>query len=150
MSPQKAPGASSGVPAGTEHIRVSDEEREQAAGRLREHAAGGRITSEELDDRLGIIFSAHTRGDLAPPFRDLPGRIPSRSSQAEALSRRQAHDVRVHTTTYLLVSLALILVWAATGAGYFWPLWPVLGWGIGVLCHHRQPPGRRRATNRPC
>src|SRR5207244_8137411 len=26
-------------------------------------------------------------------------------------------------------------IWAATGGGYFWPIWPILGWGIAVACH---------------
>jgi class 3 adenylate cyclase len=29
----------------------------------------------------------------------------------------------------------LIGIWAASGAGYFWPIWPMLGWGIGVGAH---------------
>jgi hypothetical protein len=31
----------------------------------------------------------------------------------------------------------MIVIWLATGAGYFWPIWPMLGWGIGVLSHTR-------------
>ena len=26
-------------------------------------------------------------------------------------------------------------IWAATGAGYFWPIWVILGWGIGIVFH---------------
>jgi class 3 adenylate cyclase len=29
----------------------------------------------------------------------------------------------------------LIAIWAASGGGYFWPIWPILGWGIGVGGH---------------
>ena len=32
----------------------------------------------------------------------------------------------------------LWLVWLVTGAGYPWPIWPMLGWGIGVVGHHRR------------
>jgi hypothetical protein len=24
----------------------------------------------------------------------------------------------------------LVAIWALTGAGYFWPVWPILGWGL--------------------
>jgi hypothetical protein len=33
---------------------------------------------------------------------------------------------------YLIVNALLVVIWAATGAGYFWPIWPIAGWGIGV------------------
>jgi hypothetical protein len=26
----------------------------------------------------------------------------------------------------------LIVVWALTSRGYFWPIWPILGWGLGL------------------
>ena len=42
---------------------------------------------------------------------------------------------RIHLTVFLLVNLFLIGIWAAAGGGYFWPVWPILGWGIGVACH---------------
>ncbi|HWH45331.1 MAG TPA: adenylate/guanylate cyclase domain-containing protein [Thermoleophilaceae bacterium] len=58
---------------------------------------------------------------------------------------------RTHLTFYLLVNALLIGIWAAGGAGYFWPIWPILGWGIGLAAHgapliagSRSPkPGRR-------
>jgi class 3 adenylate cyclase len=40
-----------------------------------------------------------------------------------------------HLTVYLLVNVFLIGIWAASGAGYFWPIWPILGWGIGLAAH---------------
>ena len=33
---------------------------------------------------------------------------------------------------YLLVNGSLIVIWAMTGAGFFWPVFPIVGWGIGV------------------
>lgn len=38
----------------------------------------------------------------------------------------------VHFTVYLAVNALLVLIWAVTSAEYFWPVWPILGWGIGV------------------
>jgi hypothetical protein len=32
-----------------------------------------------------------------------------------------------------LVTLLLLAVWAATGSGYFWPIWPLLGMSIALL-----------------
>ena len=38
----------------------------------------------------------------------------------------------VHATVYVAVNLLLIAVWALTGRRYFWPIWPLLGWGVGL------------------
>ena len=55
-----------------ENIRISDAEREHVAERLREHFAEGRLTSEELDERLTAAFKAKTYGDLRGLMTDLP------------------------------------------------------------------------------
>jgi hypothetical protein len=48
---------------------------------------------------------------------------------------KQKREFRHHLTTYVLVNLLLVGIWAATGADYFWPIWPILGWGIGIGFH---------------
>jgi hypothetical protein len=53
-------------------MRVSDAEREAAAAELREHFASGRLTQDELEERLSAVFAAKTRGDLSGLFTDLP------------------------------------------------------------------------------
>jgi len=35
--------------------------------------------------------------------------------------------------TYIMVNCGLILVWLFTGAGSFWPIWPILVWGISLI-----------------
>ncbi len=57
-----------------EHLRMSDAEREQAAGELGEHYVQGRLTAEEHSERLDQIWAARTRAELVPIFQDLPGR----------------------------------------------------------------------------
>jgi hypothetical protein len=53
-------------------IRLSDAEREAAAADLGEHFAQGRLSVDEHADRLEQVWSAKTRGEIAPIFRDLP------------------------------------------------------------------------------
>jgi hypothetical protein len=118
--------------AGAEHLRVSDTEREHAANRLREHAAAGRLTIDELDGRLETALAAQTQGQLGALFEDLPAQAPHEPSSR---ARNKALGLRIHAGAYLAASLAMIAIWAATGMGYFWPLWPILGWGIGVASH---------------
>jgi serine/threonine protein kinase len=36
-------------------------------------------------------------------------------------------------TSYILVNGGLLLLWAFTGAGFFWPMFPIFFWGIGVF-----------------
>ncbi len=41
-----------------------------------------------------------------------------------------------HVVIYVLVNSLLVVVWAVTNEGtYFWPMWPLLGWGIGLAMH---------------
>jgi hypothetical protein len=55
-----------------ENIRVSDADRDRIAERLREHFADGRLTSDELDERVSAALSAKTYGDLRAIMTDLP------------------------------------------------------------------------------
>lgn len=58
------------------------------------------------------------------------------SGRAAAVKRLKAkRDFRNSLLVYLVVNALLVVVWAATGAGYFWPIWPIAGWGIGVGLH---------------
>lgn len=36
---------------------------------------------------------------------------------------------------YGVVNLGLVLIWAISGSGYFWPIWVIIGWGIGLGVH---------------
>ena len=42
-------------------------------------------------------------------------------------------DALLLTITGPLVAAVVIAAWLATGAGYFWPMWPMLGMSIAVL-----------------
>ena len=46
-----------------------------------------------------------------------------------------ARSFKIHLTLYLVVNVFLVGVWAASGGGGFWPIWPILGWGVGVAVH---------------
>jgi hypothetical protein len=43
--------------------------------------------------------------------------------------RRGDQDLRAWAAT----SVLLVAIWALTGLGYFWPVWPILGWGVFVV-----------------
>ncbi len=64
-------------------------------------------------------------------------------SETPALTERQLARKRVqarrdfgsHLVAYIVVNALLIVVWASTGAGYFWPVWVLAGWGVGLILH---------------
>jgi hypothetical protein len=56
----------------TAGVRASDAERERTATLLREHTAAGRLTPEELDERLDGAFAARTVAELDALTGDLP------------------------------------------------------------------------------
>ena len=60
-----------------DHIRVSDADRERVTARLRENFAEGRLTPDELDERISAALNAKTFGDLRPLMTDLPGPVPA-------------------------------------------------------------------------
>jgi len=53
-------------------LRVSDAERDATVRVLGDHAAVGRLTLDELEERAGQALTAKTRGDLAALTSDLP------------------------------------------------------------------------------
>src|SRR4249920_2498994 len=60
-----------------DHIRVSDADRDRVTARLREHFAEGRLTQDELDERVSAALNAKTFGDLRPLMADLPEPVPA-------------------------------------------------------------------------
>ncbi len=118
-------------------LLASDAERERSIDLLRAGSADGRLTVEELEDRTARALGARTRVELDSLTADLP--VPARMGPEgdRTLFRRGARPVRNQLPAYLAVSVLLVVIWAATGADYFWPIWPMLGWGLGIARHAR-------------
>jgi class 3 adenylate cyclase len=113
-------------------LRVSDADRERVAGLLRDHYGAGRLSEDELSERVEAAYGARTMSELGALTADLPAaREPGPGRRRSGLET----SVRIHFTVYAVVNVLLIGIWAASGGGYFWPVWPILGWGIGLGCH---------------
>src|SRR4051794_17348313 len=54
-------------------MRTSDAERQRAAEFLRDACGDGRISPDELEERLDLLFAGGTVADIAALVRDLPG-----------------------------------------------------------------------------
>ena len=54
--------------------------------------------------------------------------------RARAITRlKKKRDFRAHLLVYVLVNSGLVMVWALTGHGFFWPAFVVAFWGVGVV-----------------
>jgi hypothetical protein len=54
----------------------------------------------------------------------------------KALQRlKKKRDFMAHLLSYVFVNGFLVILWLAVGDGFFWPMFPILGWGIGVFFH---------------
>jgi hypothetical protein len=66
-------------PSPVANIRIGDRERDAIASLLQKAAADGRLSMEELDDRLEAALKAKTYGDLDPLVADLSAELPSQT-----------------------------------------------------------------------
>lgn len=49
---------------------------------------------------------------------------------------RKVRDLQAHLLAYILVNLFLNGIWLFTNpSGFYWPMFPLFGWGIGVAFH---------------
>ena len=54
----------------------------------------------------------------------------------QAIQRiRARHQFYLHLVFFLAMNVYLIAVWARSGAPFFWPIWEMFGWGIGLATH---------------
>jgi uncharacterized membrane protein YccC len=111
-------------------LRASDEQRERAAQEIREHFAAGRLTDEELDDRVQAAYAARTEGDLKTLLADLP-KLPATRAEQKAeivqrrrdLRRRLLQEAGGGSGAFLICTV----IWLASGAsGFFWPIFVAL------------------------
>jgi hypothetical protein len=111
-------------------LRASDDERESIVNELREHGAAGRLDIEELEQRVAAAYGARTHGELGALLDDLPGTPPA--PRPAATPRRYGHDHGHGWGGFLQVNVLLIAIWAVSGAGYFWPAWVIVWWGLAL------------------
>jgi len=131
--------------------RIGDADRDAAAAELGEHFAAGRLTLDELHDRLGHVLEARTRGQLLHVMADLPApRWPAAAATARATAPAQGRNSRQdrqaggsdQVSRFAAVALLLVamLIWLFTAFlfahhGYYdvhhsypGPAWQQGGW----------------------
>jgi len=99
-----------------ERLRASDADRDRVIARLRDHFAEGRLTRDELDERITAALNAKTFGDLGVLMADLPEPAPANMA-ASTLPRAAAGPVFVRRGPRLLPLAMLFLLVATLGSG---------------------------------
>lgn len=151
-------------------LRATDADRDHALEVLRDSYGDGRLTRPELEVRSADVLATRTLGEIGAHLSDLvagstaPAPRPSAavSLHAEA-ERAYERDLRDARNGWILVSGICMAVWAVTsvvsgGLLFFWPVFPVLGVGIGYFATvlqretrveaHEQELARRRRHRR--
>jgi Domain of unknown function (DUF1707) len=111
-------------------FRASDADRDRAAQDIREHFAAGRLTEDEMTERVEAVYAARTDGQLRRLLADLP-QLPATLAQqkAELVARRRHLQRRLIQQTGGGLALVVLCVgiWVADGAqGQFWPIWVMI------------------------
>lgn len=122
-------------------VRAGDRDRERTAALLGQALAQGYLAMDEYEYRLQTAFAANTTADLRAVTADLPVTRLRHDDprRREALRRAARRSVQIHLAAYLAMVVIVLTVWLAVGltagAWYFWPIWPILGAGIGLIAH---------------
>lgn len=67
-----------------------------------------------------------------------------RNQAIERLKKKR--DFKTHVLMYVTVNAFLVVIWAISDSGFFWPIFPILGWGIGVIANAWDVYGRKPIT----
>ncbi len=109
-------------------VRVSDRDREAVVAQLRHHTAEGRLSLAEFDERVAEVFTARTGLDLQHALRELPS-----DNDEDDVRREYKVKVRNEVSTWVGTNIVCTGIWAATGAGGFWPIWPLIFTTAGLI-----------------
>jgi hypothetical protein len=105
-------------------LRIGDAERDAAMAQLREHFVAGRLTLDELTERIDLALTAKTQGHIDRLMTDLPR--PPRPARVEQAGPGPDQDAgRFLVFALLLFALAtwiLIMAWMSRHA--YWGGYP--------------------------
>ncbi len=124
-----------GIPS---RLRAADTDRERVASLIQAAGGEGRLSLEEVEDRLGTVYSTKYTDDLAALTSDLPKPAPKRRAVVFGHPA-----VRIHLTVAVALSVLLIVRWTVSGVPFFWPAMPMFWLAMSVLVHARVRGARR-------
>ena len=104
------------IPGREPDLRASDAERAQIIELLRRHHQDGRLTGEELAERIERVNAATTFGDLDASMANLPRLLPPLAPPTVTVQERTPGAARQTfyrvLFAYMVINLFLIGIWA--------------------------------------
>jgi hypothetical protein len=64
---------------------------------------------------------------------DDPAVTDERTAALRQIKKRKGFQANL--VAYVVINAFMVGIWALSGGGYFWPMWTILGWGIGLTFH---------------
>ncbi|WP_134667616.1 MULTISPECIES: DUF1707 SHOCT-like domain-containing protein [Amycolatopsis] len=122
-------------------LRASDGDRERVAETIQAAGSDGRLTLEEVEERLRTVYATRYTDELGELTADLPRTAPARPRGGGwPLTRaalREHPALRVHLGIVAVLATLLIVRWAIGGAFFFWPAMPLFWLFISLVLHAR-------------
>ncbi len=101
-------------------LRIGDAERDATMAQLREHFVAGRLTFDELTERIDLALAARTQGQIDGLMADLPG--PPRAEPSQSAADQDAGRFVVFALLlFALATWILIMAWMSRHAYYGGP-----------------------------
>jgi hypothetical protein len=125
-----------GAVGGSLEVRISDADRNRVVERLREAYAEGRISLDELHERVDLAFGALTKQDVVSITKDLP-KLKGRHGPPQSRFRPPR--------LFLKVNAVLWAIWGAetlsghAGTHDLWPLVVTVPWAALVVIERTLP-----------
>lgn len=108
-------------------MRASDADREQLITELHEHTVAGRLTTDDLEERLHAAYTARTTGELDTLRSDLPVAVTSPSAADRGRRARLTRRLIQETGGSAGLFVVCVAIWLSSGAnGQFWPGWVLI------------------------
>ena len=101
-------------------LRIGDAERDTTMAQLREHFAAGRLTFDELTERIDLALAAKTQGHIGSLMADLPRLPASPAGQVHqpGFDRDAGRFVMLGLMLFVLATWMLMMVWMSRHAYY--------------------------------
>jgi 2TM domain len=59
---------------------------------------------------------------------------------------KKKRDFKTHLLMYVLINAMLVVIWAISDSDFFWPIFVIGGWGIGLVANAWEVYGRKPIT----